>query len=166
MFKSNPSFLPLLCTAAGVAHRLHSKHGKNVVLLGEGCQAVRVGGYAHGIVFSAKELKADELFEVNKNLLSRLLNHSSRRSFSDSSLFCPLQVRIDEVDDQWCGSLHIGLTTLAPPELPSCPLSGLSPSLPQLRTKVTWLLCGSEVRRNGVLQRQNYCCSLDRLTVS
>ncbi|TKS92863.1 Neuralized-like protein 4 [Collichthys lucidus] len=120
----------------GVAHRLHGKHGKNVVLLGEGCQAVRVGGYAHGIVFSAKELKADELFEV----------------------------RIDEVDEQWCGSLHVGLTTLAPPELPSCPLSGLSPSLPQLRTKVTWLLCGSEVRRNGVLQRQNYCCSLDRLT--
>ncbi|XP_065806453.1 neuralized-like protein 4 isoform X4 [Labrus bergylta] len=124
-------------SVAGVAHRLHSKHGKNVILLGEGCQAVRVGGYAHGIVFSARELKADELFEL----------------------------RIDEVDEQWCGSLHIGLTTLSPPELPSCPLSGLSPSLPQLRTKVTWLLCGSEVRRNGVLQRQNYCCSLDRLTV-
>lgn len=54
----------LLLVVAGVAHRLHSKHGKNVVLLGEGCQAVRVGGYAHGIVFSGKELKADELFEV------------------------------------------------------------------------------------------------------
>lgn len=78
----------------------------------------------------------------------------------------PLQVRIEEVDEQWCGSLHVGLTTLAPPELPSCQLSGLSPSLPQLRTKVTWLLCGSEVRRNGALQRQNYCSSLDRLTVS
>uniref|UniRef100_A0A3P9PBM7 Neuralized-like protein 4 n=1 Tax=Poecilia reticulata TaxID=8081 RepID=A0A3P9PBM7_POERE len=128
---------PIHSPVAGVAHRLHSKHGKNVVLLGEGCQAIRVGGYSHGIVFSAKELKADELFEV----------------------------RIDEVDDQWCGSLHIGLTTLAPPELPSCPLSGLSPSLPQLRTKVTWLLCGSEVQRNGVLQRQNYGYSLDRLTV-
>uniref|UniRef100_A0A3Q3NP69 Neuralized-like protein 4 n=1 Tax=Labrus bergylta TaxID=56723 RepID=A0A3Q3NP69_9LABR len=127
---------PIHSPVAGVAHRLHSKHGKNVILLGEGCQAVRVGGYAHGIVFSARELKADELFEV-KTL----------------------------VDEQWCGSLHIGLTTLSPPELPSCPLSGLSPSLPQLRTKVTWLLCGSEVRRNGVLQRQNYCCSLDRLTV-
>uniref|UniRef100_A0A8C9ZFT9 Neuralized-like protein 4 n=1 Tax=Sander lucioperca TaxID=283035 RepID=A0A8C9ZFT9_SANLU len=128
---------PIHSPVAGVAHRLHNKHGKNVVLLGDGCQGVRVGGYAHGIVFSAKELKADELFEV----------------------------RIDEVDEQWCGSLHIGLTTLAPPELPSCPLSGLSPSLTQLRTKVTWLLCGSEVRRNGVLQRQNYGCSLDRLTV-
>lgn len=57
-----------VCVVAGVAHRLHSKHGKNVVLLGDGCQAVRVGGYAHGIVFSAKELKADELFEVNAGL--------------------------------------------------------------------------------------------------
>uniref|UniRef100_A0A8C5F042 Neuralized-like protein 4 n=1 Tax=Gouania willdenowi TaxID=441366 RepID=A0A8C5F042_GOUWI len=128
---------PIQSPVAGVAHRLHGKHGKNVVLLGEGCQAVRVGGYAHGIVFSGKELRADELFEV----------------------------RIDDVDEQWCGSLHIGLTTLSPPELPSCPMSGLSPSLPQLRTKVTWLLCGSEVRRNGVLQRQNYGCSLNRLTV-
>lgn len=70
------------------------------------------------------------------------------------------------MDEQWCGSLHVGLTTLAPPELPSCPLSGLSPSLLQLRSKVTWLLCGSEVQRNGALQRQNYCCSLERLKVS
>uniref|UniRef100_W5LL96 Neuralized-like protein 4 n=1 Tax=Astyanax mexicanus TaxID=7994 RepID=W5LL96_ASTMX len=128
---------PIHSPVAGVAHRLHSKHGKNVVLLGDGCQAVRVGGYAHGIVFSAKELKTDELFEV----------------------------KINEVDEQWSGSLRIGLTTLQPPDLPSCPLSGLSPSLTQLRSKVTWLLAGSEVRRNGVLQRQNYSCSLDRLTV-
>lgn len=60
----------LSAAAAGVAHRLHGKHGKNVVLLGEGCQAVRVGGYAHGIVFSGKELKADELFEVNRHPFS------------------------------------------------------------------------------------------------
>lgn len=79
---------------------------------------------------------------------------------------CAPQVRIDEVDEQWCGSLHVGLTTLAPPELPSCPLSSLSPCLPQLRSKVTWMLCGSQVQRNGALQRQNYCCSLDRLTAS
>lgn len=59
-------FVSLLCVfaAAGVAHHFHSKHGKNVVLLGEGCQAIRIGGYAHGIAFSAKELRADELFEV------------------------------------------------------------------------------------------------------
>lgn len=75
------------------------------------------------------------------------------------------QVKINEVAEQWAGSLHVGLTTLQPAELPSCPLSDLSPSLTQLRSKVTWLLAGSEVRRNGVLQRQNYGCSLDRLTV-
>uniref|UniRef100_A0A673FK32 Neuralized-like protein 4 n=1 Tax=Sinocyclocheilus rhinocerous TaxID=307959 RepID=A0A673FK32_9TELE len=124
---------PIHSPVAGVAHRLHSKHGKNVVLLGDGCQALRVDGYAHGIVFSAKELKTDEVFEVRY--------------------------------DKWSGSLHVGLTTLQPPDLPSCPLSGLSPSLTQLRSKVTWVLAGSEVRRNGVLQRQNYGCSLDRLTV-
>uniref|UniRef100_A0A673G670 Neuralized-like protein 4 n=1 Tax=Sinocyclocheilus rhinocerous TaxID=307959 RepID=A0A673G670_9TELE len=128
---------PIHSPVAGVAHRLHSKHGKNVVLLGDGCQALRVDGYAHGIVFSAKELKTDEVFEV----------------------------KINKVDDRWSGSLHVGLTTLQPPDLPSCPLSGLSPSLTQLRSKVTWVLAGSEVRRNGVLQRQNYGCSLDRLTV-
>uniref|UniRef100_A0A671PEA5 Neuralized-like protein 4 n=1 Tax=Sinocyclocheilus anshuiensis TaxID=1608454 RepID=A0A671PEA5_9TELE len=128
---------PIHSPVAGVAHHLHSKHGKNVVLLGDGCQALRVDGYAHGIVFSAKELKTNEVFEV----------------------------KINKVDDRWSGSLHVGLTTLQPPDLPSCPLSGLSPSLTQLRSKVTWVLAGSEVRRNGVLQRQNYGCSLDRLTV-
>lgn len=152
-----------MCVVAGVAHRLHGKHGKNVVLLGEGCQAVRVGGYSHGIVFSAKELKTDELFEVRKGKTAWL---GLLLLLPDPPVVFPLQVRIDEVDEQWCGSLHVGLTTLAPPELPSCPLSGLSPSLPQLRSKVTWLLCGSEVQRNGALQRQNYCCSLERLKVS
>ncbi|CAL8376707.1 unnamed protein product [Gadus morhua 'NCC'] len=128
---------PVQSPVAGVAHRLHNKHGKNVVLLGDSCHAVRVGGYAHGIVFSAKELRTDEMFEV----------------------------KVDEVDEQWGGSLHVGLTTLAPPELPSCPLAGLTASLPQLRSRVTWLLAGAEVRRNGLLQRQNYGCSLHRLRV-
>ena len=69
------------------------------------------------------------------------------------------------MDEQWGGSLHVGLTTLAPPELPSCPLAGLTASLPQLRSHITWLLVGAEVRRNGLLQRQNYGCSLHRLRV-
>uniref|UniRef100_A0A9J7XPJ9 Neuralized-like protein 4 n=1 Tax=Cyprinus carpio carpio TaxID=630221 RepID=A0A9J7XPJ9_CYPCA len=61
---------PIHSPVAGVAHRLHSKHGKNVVLLGDGCQALRVDGYAHGIVFSAKELKTDEVFEVRCRTLN------------------------------------------------------------------------------------------------
>ncbi|MGH0181943.1 UNVERIFIED_CONTAM: hypothetical protein FKN15_007340 [Acipenser sinensis] len=106
------------------------------MLQSEGCQAVRGGGYSHGIVFSIKELKSDELFEV----------------------------KIDEVDEQWSGSLHIGLTTLQPADIP-CTFPGLSSRLLDLRTKVTWLVTGSEVRRNGTLQKQNYGCSLDRLRV-
>ncbi|XP_041093378.1 neuralized-like protein 4 isoform X2 [Polyodon spathula] len=125
---------PIHSPVSGVAHRLHSKHGKNVMLQSEGCQAVRGGGYSHGIVFSIKELKSDELFEV----------------------------KIDEVDERWSGSLHIGLTTLQPADIPC---TSLSACLLDLRTKVTWLVTGSEVRRNGTLQKQNYGCSLDRLRV-
>ncbi|XP_041094143.1 neuralized-like protein 4 isoform X2 [Polyodon spathula] len=125
---------PIHSPVPGVAHRLHSKHGKNVMLQSEGCQAVRGGGYSHGIVFSIKELKSDELFEV----------------------------KIDEVDERWSGSLHIGLTTLQPADIPC---TSLSACLLDLRTKVTWLVTGSEVRRNGILQKQNYGCSLDRLRV-
>lgn len=67
-----------MCVVAGVAHRLHSKHGKNVVLLGEGCQAVRVGGYAHGIMFSAKELKVDEMFEVRDDCFFVFFNNAAQ----------------------------------------------------------------------------------------
>ncbi|XP_039602936.1 neuralized-like protein 4 isoform X2 [Polypterus senegalus] len=127
---------PIQSPVPGVAHRFHSKHGKNILVQNDGCQAIRAGGFSHGIVFSMKELKSDELFEV----------------------------KIDQVDDQWSGSLHIGLTTLQPSDIP-CTTTGLSASLLELRSKVTWLVTGSEVRRNGILQKQNYGCSLDRLGV-
>lgn len=50
---------------AGVAHRFHGTCGKNVTLEEDGTRAVRVAGYAHGLVFSTKELKAEEVFEVS-----------------------------------------------------------------------------------------------------
>lgn len=53
-----------LPTVAGVAHRFHNTCGKNVTLEEDGTRAVRVAGYAHGLVFSTKELKAEEVFEV------------------------------------------------------------------------------------------------------
>ena len=60
--------LPLLwrClpTVAGVAHRFHSTCGKNIALEEDGTRAVRAAGYAHGLVFSTKELKTEEIFEV------------------------------------------------------------------------------------------------------
>ncbi|XP_060710801.1 neuralized-like protein 4 isoform X5 [Hemiscyllium ocellatum] len=120
----------------GIAHRFHSNCGKNVALQNDGCRAVRIHGFSHGVVLSMKELRSDELFEV----------------------------KIDEIDEQWSGSLHIGLTTLQPLDV-SCPSSGLPSSLLELRSKVSWLVSGSEVRRNGTLQKQNYGFSMERLAV-
>lgn len=63
-----PQFSPILwchlSTAAGVAHRFHSTCGKNITLEEDGTRAVRAAGYAHGLVFSTKELKTEEVFEV------------------------------------------------------------------------------------------------------
>lgn len=53
---------------AGVAHRFHSSCGKNVTLEEDGTRAVRAAGYAHGLVFSTKELKTEEVFEVGGGL--------------------------------------------------------------------------------------------------
>ncbi|XP_059498589.1 neuralized-like protein 4 isoform X4 [Stegostoma tigrinum] len=120
----------------GIAHRFHSNCGKNVALQNDGCRAVRIHGFSHGVVLSMKELRSDELFEV----------------------------KIDEINEQWSGSLHIGLTTLQPLDV-SCSSSGLPSSLLELRSKVSWLVSGSEIRRNGMLQKQNYGFSMERLTV-
>ncbi|XP_064408911.1 LOW QUALITY PROTEIN: neuralized-like protein 4 [Latimeria chalumnae] len=127
---------PIHSPVPGVVHRFHTNCGKNIAFQNDGCKAVRVSGYFHGIILSMKELKSDEIFEVN----------------------------IDEVDDRWSGSLHIGLTTLQPSDVP-CMLTGLPASVLDLKSKVTWLVTGTEVRRNGILQKQNYGCSLERLSV-
>ncbi|XP_069501804.1 neuralized-like protein 4 isoform X1 [Ambystoma mexicanum] len=127
---------PIHSPVPGVAHRFHTSCGKNIAFQNDGCRAVRVAGYAHGVLFSMKELKTDEIFEV----------------------------KIDELDGKWSGCFHIGLTTLLPADLPYT-VTGLPASVLDFRSKVTWLVTGSEVRRNGILQRQNYGCSLERLSV-
>ncbi|XP_050621149.1 neuralized-like protein 4 isoform X1 [Macaca thibetana thibetana] len=131
---------PLHSPVAGVAHRFHSTCGKNVTLEEDGTRAVRAAGYAHGLVFSTKELRAEEVFEV----------------------------KVEELDEKWAGSLRLGLTTLAPGEMgPGAGGSGpgLPPSLPELRTKTTWMVSSCEVRRDGQLQRMNYGRNLERLGV-
>ncbi|XP_053425787.1 neuralized-like protein 4 isoform X2 [Nycticebus coucang] len=130
---------PLHSPVAGVAHRFHSTCGKNVTLEEDGTRAVRAAGYAHGLVFSTKELKAEEVFEV----------------------------KVEELDEKWAGSLRLGLTTLAPGEmgLGVGGGPGLPPSLPELRTKTTWMVSSCEVRRDGQLQRMNYGRNLERLGV-
>uniref|UniRef100_A0A8D2LDW4 NHR domain-containing protein n=1 Tax=Varanus komodoensis TaxID=61221 RepID=A0A8D2LDW4_VARKO len=126
---------PIHSPVPGVTHRFHSSCGKNVAFQDDGCRATRVASFCHGIVFSMKELKTDEIFEVRA-----------------------------EMDEKWSGTVHIGLTTLLPLDAPHT-VAGLPPSVLELRAKVTWLVTGSEVHRNGVLQRQNYGCSLERLGV-
>ncbi|XP_064438610.1 neuralized-like protein 4 isoform X2 [Mirounga angustirostris] len=130
---------PLHSPVAGVAHRFHSTCGKNVALEEDGTRAVRAAGYAHGLVFSTKELRAEEVFEV----------------------------KVQELDERWAGSLRLGLTTLAPGETgPGAGGGpGLPPSLPELRTKTTWMVSSCEVRRDGQLQRMNYGRDLERLGV-
>lgn len=77
------------------------------------------------------------------------------------------QVKVEELDEKWAGSLRLGLTTLAPGEMgPGAGGGpGLPPSLPELRTKTTWMVSSCEVRRDGQLQRMNYGRNLERLGV-
>ncbi|XP_029436283.1 neuralized-like protein 4 isoform X1 [Rhinatrema bivittatum] len=127
---------PIHSPVPGVAHRFHTNCGKNVALHNDGCRAVRVAGYNHGVLFSMKELKTDEVFEV----------------------------KIDELDEKWSGSIRLGVSTLLPSDVPYT-VTGLPATTLDLRSKVTWLVTGSEVRRNGSLLRQNYGCSLERLAM-
>lgn len=64
---------------AGVAHRFHSTCGKNVTLEEDGTRAVRAAGYAHGLVFSTKELRAEEVFEVGRSDVTEGLPGPSRQ---------------------------------------------------------------------------------------
>lgn len=169
--------LPLLwcClpTVAGVAHRFHSTCGKNIALEEDGTRAVRAAGYAHGLVFSTKELKTEEIFEVGCGDVTRgPPNLHGRASLPPILLHCSegssvSQVKVEELDEKWAGSLRLGLTTLAPGDMgPGAGGGpGLPPSLPELRTKTTWMVSSCEVRRDGQLQRMNYGRNLERLGV-
>lgn len=167
-----------LSAVAGVAHRFHSICGKNVTLEEDGTRAVRAAGYAHGLVFSTKELKTEEVFEVGCGDMTK---EASRPLTAGPDCFLPApfpapssassyfltQVKVEELDEKWAGSLRIGLTTLAPGEMgPGAGGGpGVPPSLPELRTKTTWMVSSCEVRRDGLLQRMNYGRNLERLGV-
>jgi neuralized-like protein 4 len=129
----------------------------------DGTRAVRVAGYAHGLVFSTKELKAEEVFEVGCG--DTMWGY---QAIKEAQLMFSLpQVKVEELDEKWAGSLRLGLTTLAPGEMGPGAGSGpgLPPSLPELRTKSTWMVSSCEVRRDGKLQRMNYGRNLERLGV-
>jgi len=118
-----------------VSQRFSQCCGKNIALTNNNSTATRTRAFSHGIVFSTDPLKSDELFEV----------------------------KIEQVSKHWTGSLQIGLTSLVISD--NTPLSILPSCAQELRSKVTWLVSGSEVKKNGEVTRENYCPSLHRLEV-
>ncbi|XP_073420158.1 neuralized-like protein 4 isoform X2 [Dendrobates tinctorius] len=126
--------LPSPSPVPSVSHRFHSICGKNVSVLGDGTRAERSVGYADGILFSSSELLVNEVFEV----------------------------KVERLDLHWSGSCHIGVTSIPPHEAPFLG-GGLPTTAVDLRSRVTWLVSGSEVLRNGQRLRENYCSSLDRI---
>ncbi|KAJ8320441.1 hypothetical protein KUTeg_002028 [Tegillarca granosa] len=116
-----------------VTHRFSQCCGKNVTVKNNGATACRSRNYNHGVVFSSDPLKRDELFEF----------------------------KIDQITKVWSGSLHIGLTTLAISD--STSVSLIPARAVELTSKVTWVVTGSEVRKNGVVIKENYTPSLERL---
>ncbi|KAM4678136.1 neuralized-like protein 4 isoform 2-T2 [Discoglossus pictus] len=119
-----------------VSHRFHSVCGKNVSVLCDGTRVERSAGYSDGIVFSSNELLSNEVFEV----------------------------RVERMDPHWSGSCCIGVTSLPPHDALSIG-GGLPARALELRSRVTWLVSGSEVKRNGQRIRENYCNNLDRIQV-
>ncbi|XP_013418958.1 neuralized-like protein 4 [Lingula anatina] len=120
-----------------VSHRFSVCCGKNVAMKNNGTTACRTKGFNEGLVFSSEPLRNNELFEV----------------------------RVDQLAKQWSGSLHIGLTTMAISD--TTPTSHLTPRATDLRSKakVTWVVCGSEVKKNGVTVKENCAPSLERLEI-
>ncbi|CAG5120309.1 unnamed protein product, partial [Candidula unifasciata] len=118
-----------------ITHRLSKCCGKNITLRNNCWGASRTQGFNHGIVFSSEPLKYDEIFEME----------------------------VSEVSDQWSGSLKIGLTTMAISD------SSSSISIPstadEIVSRVTWIVSGSEVKKSGVVIKDNYSPSLQRLQV-
>ncbi|KAK3603483.1 hypothetical protein CHS0354_030324 [Potamilus streckersoni] len=116
-----------------VTHRFSQCAGKNVLIKNNGCMATRVRNFNHGLVFSSDPLKKDEIFEV----------------------------RVEQLSHQWSGSLRIGLTSMAISD--TTPVSLIPLSSIDLTLKTTWIVTGSEVKRSGVVIKENYAASLERL---
>lgn len=72
-------------------------------------------------------------------------------------------MKIEQVSTVWSGSLHIGLTTLAISD--STPVNTIPSSALTLTSKLTWIVTGSEVRKSGVVMKENYAPALERLEV-
>ncbi|XP_075434096.1 neuralized-like protein 4, partial [Ascaphus truei] len=72
--------------------------------------------------------------------------------------------RVENMDPRWSGSCHIGVTSL-PPSDALLLAGGLPGRALDLRSRVTWLVAGTTVTRNGQRLRENYCSHLERVRV-
>lgn len=118
-----------------VCHRFSQCCGKNVVIKQNGSIASRTRNFKNALVFSSDPLRYDELFEV----------------------------KIEQLSPLWSGSLQLGLTTLSVTD--STVHTLLPESIEDLTSKATWVVSGSDVKKNGTVIRENYVPSLDRLQV-
>ncbi|XP_043229650.1 neuralized-like protein 4 isoform X2 [Amphibalanus amphitrite] len=112
-----------------IAHRFSLCCGKNVNLRNNNTTAVRLRGFSNSVIITAAPLLPEELLEL----------------------------RIEQLCDQFAGSLRLGLTCFSPNNV------GCMPSSLDQIPEHTWWVEGSEVRRAGGTVRTNYCPSLDRL---
>ena len=74
------------------------------------------------------------------------------------------QVKVCRHCNEWSGGISIGLTTLTINN--NTPWSVLPASALDFRSKATWLVTGSQVRKCQQVISENYVASLDRLEVS
>ncbi|ELT95486.1 hypothetical protein CAPTEDRAFT_101277 [Capitella teleta] len=132
----NPA-APLDCAVSPAeTHHFSCCAGKNIVIENNGSTASRMQHFSHALVFSADPLRVDELFEV----------------------------RIEKLSSKWSGSLQVGLTSMAVCD--TTPASVLPPMARDLKSKATWIVTGSEVKKCGVTVKENYAPSLERLQVN
>ncbi|XP_033095414.1 neuralized-like protein 4 [Anneissia japonica] len=72
------------------------------------------------------------------------------------------EVEVEKLDKKWSGCLVIGLTSFVPETPPSHALPNYAVDI---KSRATWLLQGSDVKRNGVVVKENYTGSVVRLEV-
>lgn len=103
-------------------------------------RVVCVVGYVYGFVFSIKELRVEEVFEV----------------------------KVEELDEKWVGFLWLGLIILVLGEMGFGVVGsglGLFFFLLEFWMKIIWMVFSCEVRCDGQFQRMNYGWNLERLGV-
>lgn len=94
--------------------RFHDHHGRNVLLKDNGLTAQRTDSYNQGLVFSK-----DPLVPGSQ----------------------PFQIRIEQLDERWTGSIMLGVTAISPEKMSGSPTCAL------LLKRPSWIICGRSVHQ-------------------